>query len=88
MSQQTEFKNSKVILFALPGAFTPTCSASHVPGYKAKLEELKAKGVDKVICLAYNDPYVMSGWAKANGIKDDSFVSSPYLDEPTPRTIP
>ncbi|ETS76231.1 peroxiredoxin pmp20 [Pestalotiopsis fici W106-1] len=69
-----EFKNKKVVLFALPGAFTPTCSASHVPGYIAKFPELKAKGVDQVICLAYNDPFVMSGWGKANGVKDESIV--------------
>ncbi|KAH8664477.1 redoxin [Xylariales sp. PMI_506] len=66
-----EFKDKKVVIFALPGAFTPTCSASHVPGYIAKTAELKAKGVDHVICLAYNDPYVMSGWGKANGVKDE-----------------
>ncbi|KAI1842121.1 hypothetical protein JX265_005600 [Neoarthrinium moseri] len=69
-----EFKNKKVVLFALPGAFTPTCSASHVPGYIAKFPELKAKGVDQVICVAYNDAYVMSGWGKANGVKDESIL--------------
>ncbi|KAI0123311.1 peroxiredoxin type-2 [Xylariales sp. AK1849] len=69
-----ELKDKKVVLFALPGAFTPTCSASHVPGYVAKLAELKAKGVDQIICLAYNDAYVMSGWGKANGVKDESIL--------------
>ncbi|KAK6070999.1 peroxisomal matrix protein [Seiridium cupressi] len=69
-----EFKDKKVVVFALPGAFTPTCSAAHVPGYIAKLAELKAKGVDQIICLAYNDAYVMSGWGKANGVKDESII--------------
>ncbi|KAH7014321.1 peroxiredoxin type-2 [Microdochium trichocladiopsis] len=69
-----EFKDKKVVIFALPGAFTPTCSASHVPGYIAKKDELKAKGVDQVICLAYNDAYVMSGWGKANGVSDEFLI--------------
>ncbi|KAF0316810.1 Peroxiredoxin Asp f3 [Colletotrichum sp. SAR11_59] len=69
-----EFKDKKVIIVALPGAFTPTCSAAHLPGYIAKKDELKAKGVDQVIFLAYNDPYVMSGWGKANNVADDFII--------------
>ncbi|KAI9737888.1 MAG: hypothetical protein M1834_009258 [Cirrosporium novae-zelandiae] len=74
-----EFANKKVVLFSLPGAFTPTCSANHVPGYIKHLAEIKAKGVDVVGVLAYNDPYVMDGWAKANGVKNNDiyFFSDP-----------
>ncbi|EXF85801.1 redoxin [Colletotrichum scovillei] len=69
-----EFKDKKVVIVSIPGAFTPTCSASHLPGYIEHKDELKAKGVDQVIFLAYNDPFVMSGWGKANNIKDDFIV--------------
>lgn len=72
---QTEWADKKVVVFALPGAFTPSCSASHLPGFIEKLPELKAKGVDIVACVSFNDAFVMSGWGKANGIKDDSIVS-------------
>ncbi len=54
----------KVVVFGLPGAFTPTCSAQHVPGYLAALDALKAKGVAEVICMSVNDPFVMGAWAR------------------------
>ncbi len=58
------FGGKTVVLFALPGAFTPTCSAKHVPGYVAHADELKAKGVDTIACLSVNDAFVMGAWGK------------------------
>ena len=58
------FAGKKVVMFSLPGAFTPTCSAKHLPGYVAKLPELKAQGVDLVVCLSVNDAWVMKAWAE------------------------
>lgn len=69
-----EWANKKVVLFALPGAFTPVCSARHVPEYLEKLPELRAKGVDVVAVTAFNDPFVMSAWGKANQVTGDDIV--------------
>jgi len=69
-----EWADKKVVLFSVPGAFTPTCSASHLPGYIENLPKLKSKGVDVVAVVAYNDAFVMSAWAKANGIKNDDIL--------------
>lgn len=69
-----EWADKKVIVFALPGAFTPTCSSRHLPGYIENLPKLKAKGVDIVAVIAYNDAFVMSAWGKANNVKDDSIL--------------
>jgi peroxiredoxin len=63
------FKGKKVVLFALPGAFTPTCSARHLPGFKEKAAEFKAKGVDTIACLSVNDAFVMAAWAKDQGVE-------------------
>jgi peroxiredoxin len=63
-------KNKKVVIFGLPGAFTPTCSAKHVPSYLSHMDELKRKGVDEVVCVSVNDAFVMGAWARdqhANG---------------------
>jgi peroxiredoxin len=57
-------RNKKVVIFGLPGAFTPTCSAQHVPSYVANIDKLKAKGVDDVICMSVNDAFVMGAWAR------------------------
>jgi peroxiredoxin len=57
-------RGKKIVLFGLPGAFTPTCSAKHVPSYVAKYGELKAKGVDDILCMSVNDAFVMGAWAK------------------------
>jgi peroxiredoxin len=61
------FKGKKVVLFALPGAFTPTCSTSHLPRYEELYDEFKALGVDQVVCLSVNDAFVMYQWGKAQG---------------------
>lgn len=64
------FAGRKVALFSVPGAFTPTCSARHLPGFVEKVDELKAKGVDEVACTAVNDAFVMGAWAKQAGAED------------------
>jgi peroxiredoxin len=64
------FKGKKVVLFALPGAFTPTCSAKHLPGFVQKAADLKGKGVDTVACLSVNDAFVMNAWGKDQKVED------------------
>ena len=61
------FKGKKVVLFALPGAFTPTCSARHLPGFIDRAEDLQKKGVDTIACLSVNDAFVMDAWGKDRG---------------------
>jgi peroxiredoxin len=63
------FAGKKVVLFALPGAFTPTCSSTHLPGYEANYDEFKAAGVDEVYCLSVNDAFTMFQWGKNLGIE-------------------
>lgn len=64
------FNNKKVVLFSLPGAFTPTCSSTHLPGFDTKYQELKDLGVDDVYCLSVNDAFTMFQWGKNIGVKN------------------
>lgn len=64
------FANKKVVMFAVPGAFTPTCSVAHLPGYVVSADDLKVKGVDAIICVAINDAFVMSAWGKAQNAEN------------------
>jgi len=64
------FKGEKVVLFAVPGAFTPTCSAAHLPGYIEHAQEFYDKGIDRIICLSVNDAYVMDAWGKSQQAGD------------------
>lgn len=67
VSMAARLKGRKVVIFGLPGAFTSTCTASHVPSFMRVIDDLKAKGVDEVICLAVNDPFVMKAWGDSTG---------------------
>ncbi|TSD83817.1 peroxiredoxin [Mycobacterium sp. KBS0706] len=67
-------KGKTVALFAVPGAFTPTCSAKHLPSFTGNAEALKAKGVDQIVCLSVNDPFVMKAWADKNECGDSVFM--------------
>ena len=60
----------KVILFGLPGAFTPTCSAKHLPGFVLATNQIKNKGIEKVVCISVNDPFVMDAWGRTHNVQD------------------
>ncbi|HEX9608787.1 MAG TPA: peroxiredoxin [Candidatus Paceibacterota bacterium] len=70
VSSDEIFKGKKIVVFSLPGAFTPTCSSTHLPGYEAKYDEFKKLGIDEVYCLSVNDAFVMNQWAKHQGVKN------------------
>jgi len=74
-----EWASKKIVLVAVPGAFTPTCQGTHLSGFIAKIGELKAKGVDQVVIIAFNDAWVMDGWRMANGIKNTDIV---FMEDP------
>jgi peroxiredoxin len=69
------FKGKRVALFSVPGAFTPTCSAKHLPGFVEKAADLKAKGIDEIACTAVNDAFVMGAWGKASGSADVTMLA-------------
>ena len=69
------FENKKVVVFGLPGAFTPTCSASHLPGYEELYDEIKKCGVDEVYCISVNDEFVMKAWFEKQEISKVKFIA-------------
>ena len=74
-------KNKKVVLFGLPGAYTSVCSAKHLPGYVNAYEDYKAKGVDNIICISANDPFVMDAWGKSQNVENKIIMmGDPFLN--------
>ena len=74
-------KNKKVIIFGLPGAYTSVCSAKHLPGYVKNYEKIRDKGIDLVICISVNDPFVMNAWGKENNVGHKILmVGDPFLN--------
>lgn len=69
------FANKKVVLFAVPGAFTPTCSVAHLPGYVVSADELKAKGVDEIMCISVNDAFVMAAWGASQNAENITMLA-------------
>ncbi|MEN7536310.1 peroxiredoxin [Aurantiacibacter flavus] len=74
------FAGKKVALFGVPGAFTPTCSAKHLPGYVEKAADLKAKGIDEIACVSVNDAFVMNAWGKDAGSNDVTMLADGSAD--------
>ena len=70
LSTDDIFAGKKVAMFGVPGAFTPTCSAKHLPGFVANAEAIKAKGIDTIVCVSVNDAFVMGAWGKDQGVGD------------------
>ncbi len=80
MPSEEVFKGKKVVLFAVPGAFTPTCSKNHLPGFVKNASAIKAKGIDAIAVTAVNDPFVMDAWKKAAGSDDIEFLADGSAD--------
>ena len=74
--------NEKTIIFGLPGAFTPTCSAKHLPGFVSMFNQLKEKGIKKVICISINDPFVMDAWGKAHNVENKVIMLAACIGSP------
>ena len=78
---QSFLKNKKSVIFGLPGAFTSVCSAKHLPGYVKNSEKYKEKGIDQIICMSVNDPFVMNAWGKENNVGDKIIMmGDPFLN--------
>ena len=75
VDSQNYFAGRRVALFAVPGAFTPTCSAKHLPGFVEKAEDLKAKGIDEIVCTSVNDPFVLGAWSKSADATDVTMLA-------------
>ena len=74
-------KNNKSVIFGLPGAYTSVCSAKHLPGYVKNSEKYKEKGIDQIICMSVNDPFVMNAWGKENNVGDKIImIGDPFLN--------
>ena len=74
-------KNKKSVIFGLPGAYTSVCSAKHLPGYVSNSEKYKQKGIDQIICMSVNDPFVMNAWGKENNVGDKIImIGDPFLN--------
>ncbi len=70
VTAESFFSDRRIVLFAVPGAFTPTCSAKHLPGFLERADDFKAKGIDHIACTSVNDIFVMTAWAKSQGVDD------------------
>ena len=78
---QILLKDKKVVIFGLPGAYTSVCSAKHLPGYVNMFEQYKDKGIDHIICISVNDPFVMNAWGKENNVEDKILmIGDPFLN--------
>ena len=78
---QSFLKNKKSVIFGLPGAYTSVCSAKHLPGYVKNSEKYKEKGIDQIICMSVNDPFVMNAWGKENNVGDEIIMmGDPFLN--------
>ena len=78
---QVLLKDKKVVIFGLPGAYTSVCSAKHLPGYVKMFDQYKEKGIDYIICISVNDPFVMSAWGKEHNVGDKILmIGDPFLN--------